>query len=232
VRNLSSNIEIEHVQAYSTIEVRERAGSPDSFYVRAGKRLLDLVIVVPLIVAVSPLVLILSLAVMAFSGWPAFYCSNRMGRDGAFRMWKLRTMVRDADRILEQWKHARPDLAADYEQDFKLADDPRVTRLGRLLRRTSLDELPQLWNVLRGEMSLVGPRPINRIELAKYGERAPDLLSVRPGLTGRWQVTGRNSITYPERTSVELNYVRELSFAEDCRLLRRTIAALFRSEGV
>jgi lipopolysaccharide/colanic/teichoic acid biosynthesis glycosyltransferase len=147
-------------------------------------------------------------------------------------MWKLRTMVRDADRVLEQWQRERSDLATSYEQDFKLSDDPRVTRLGRFLRRTSLDELPQLWNVLVGDMSLVGPRPISFAELTRYGDRADELLSVRPGVTGRWQVGGRNRISYPERTWLELSYISDVALLEDCRLLVQTLAAPFRGEGV
>jgi lipopolysaccharide/colanic/teichoic acid biosynthesis glycosyltransferase len=229
---LGSNIELEHVHVQRAGEASSRAQSLESFYGRTGKRALDLAIVVPVLVVISPLILVLALAVMASSGWPPFYGSVRMGRNGPFRMWKLRTMVRDADHVLERWRREHPDLAASYEQDFKLADDPRVTRLGRWLRRTSLDELPQLWNVLTGQMSLVGPRPINHAELAKYGENAADLLSVRPGVTGRWQVSGRSRITYPERTNVELSYVDDVGFFEDCRLLYRTAAALFRGEGV
>jgi lipopolysaccharide/colanic/teichoic acid biosynthesis glycosyltransferase len=147
-------------------------------------------------------------------------------------MWKLRSMVRDADRVLERWQSERPDLAADYLQDIKLAGDPRITRLGRFLRRTSLDELPQLWNVLVGEMSLVGPRPISAAELTRYGESAAEFLAVPPGVTGRWQVGGRNRIGYPERMAVELAYVRHLGFLLDCRLLLRTLAAPFQGEGV
>ena len=128
-----------------------------SFYRRRGKRILDLALGIPLLVLALPIILVCALLTVALSGWAPFYGARRLGRGGrAFTMWKVRTMVRDADKMLLCWRETHPDLAREYDQKFKVKDDPRVTRLGRLLRRTSIDELPQLWNVVSGDMSSWG----------------------------------------------------------------------------
>jgi len=207
--------------------------APATFYQRRGKRLLDLVLGTLLFVALLPLMAGLALAILLTSGRPVLYAAQRVGKDRRpFLVWKLRTMVCDADRLLECWKSTHPELAAEYERHFKLRHDGRVTALGHFLRKSSLDELPQLWNVIRGEMSLVGPRPIVATEVAKYGEHARELMSSRPGVTGRWQVNGRNHVTYPERKWVELTYCRSVTLAGDLRILLLTLAAPFRFNGV
>ena len=204
----------------------------ESFYGRAGKRAFDIFASFLLLVLVSPVILVLALAVAATSGLPVFYGGVRMGRDGKpFRVWKLRTMVRDAEAIVEYWKQKGTEEGVIYFQSYKLKKDPRVTRLGAFLRKTSLDELPQLWNVLRGEMSLVGPRPIVADELEKYGADRDAFLSVRPGLTGLWQVSGRNDIDYPERADLELEYVWNFSWRQDLVLVLRTVPILFQVNG-
>ena len=147
-------------------------------------------------------------------------------------MWKLRTMRRDADKILPEWLKQNPNLADEFARGFKLKDDPRITLVGRFLRRSSLDEVPQLWNVIRGDMSLVGPRPIILDELSNYGSHGAELLAVRPGITGEWQVTGRNEIEYPERIAVELASTRKSSLAHDVLILLRTLAAPLRFNGL
>lgn len=203
------------------------------FYARYGKRALDLALGVPLLLLASLVVLVLALLVLASSGWPPFYRARRVGRGGReFSMWKLRSMVRDADQALARWREENPSLAAEYAQNFKLKDDPRVTRLGRFLRRSSLDELPQLWNVVRGDMSLVGPRPIVAEELKFYRESAGEFLSLRPGMTGLWAVSGRNQVEYPQRTWFELSYCRGYSFLGDLRLLARTALVALRMNGL
>ncbi len=203
-----------------------------SFYCRYGKRALDLALGVPLLLLVTPIIALAALAVLVTSGWPVFYGAERQGKAGQpFRMWKLRTMVRDADKILERWQAAQPDLAAKYEREFKLQNDPRVTKLGRFLRKSSLDELPQLLNVIRGEMSLVGPRPITEPELRRYGAHAGTLLSLRPGVSGRWQTDGRNQTTYADRMGIELEYCRSARLLGDIRILVMTLATPFRYNG-
>lgn len=204
-----------------------------SFYRRSGKRLLDLCIAVPIFTCALPLIAVLAVLVKLTSKGPAFYGATRLGRDGkSFRMWKLRTMVEDADKQPARWREINPGLAQIYYANYKLKDDPRITTIGRFLRKTSLDELPQLWNVIRGEMSLVAPRPIVSGEIENYGDCASLLLSVPPGITGCWQVEGRNEIEYPERADLELSYVESLSFRNDVRLLLRTVPALLKVNGV
>jgi len=218
--------------ALTVLQAAPSLSALDGLYVRYGKRLFDLVIGGALLLVAAPVILVFAVAVVVTSGWPPFYAARRVGRHGRdFRMWKLRTMVRDAERRLEAWKETDPELASAFKANFKLAGDPRVTRFGRLLRRFSLDELPQLWNVVRGEMSLVGPRPITQREVSLYGAHAPLLLAAAPGLTGRWQVGGRNAVTYPARVVLELSYFQSISLAQDLQILARTLKAVVGAEG-
>ena len=194
---------------------------------------MDIMLAVTILLLTIPFITIAAIAVLVTSGWPFLYRAERRGKDGRrLRMWKLRTMVKDADDILAQWRETAPELAAKFEEEFKLEDDPRVTKLGRFLRKSSLDELPQLWNVIRGDMSLVGPRPITEDELAKYGHHAATLLSYRPGLTGAWQTDGRGQTTYPDRMWLELEYCRSASLPGDARILLKTLVVPFRYNGV
>ncbi len=158
---------------------------------------------------------------------PVFYVQQRVGRDyRSFGCIKFRTMRRDADRILSRILDESPELREEFRHDFKLRNDPRITRIGRFLRRSSLDELPQFLNVLRGEMSVVGPRPIVRQELPRYGERMEEVLSVRPGLTGLWQVSGRNNLSYRQRVLLDLRYARHRSLRLDLLIILRTIGVI------
>ena len=204
------------------------------FYRRYGKRALDLALGVPLLILAIPVIALAALAVLVTSGRPVFYSSKRVGRNGRpFRMWKLRTMVRDAEEVLARWDEAHPELAAEFEAAYKLKDDPRVTTLGRFLRASSLDELPQLWSVVVGTMSLIGPRPITEPEVLRYGEHAGTLLSFRPGVSGHWQlVEARNAVSYPDRIRMELEYCQSAGLLGDLRILVRTLAAPFRFDGV
>jgi lipopolysaccharide/colanic/teichoic acid biosynthesis glycosyltransferase len=175
----------------------------------------------------SPLFLALALMVKLTSRGPVFYVQQRIGRDyRSFGCIKFRTMRRDADRILSRLLEESPDLQEEFRNDFKLRNDPRITRLGRFLRRSSLDELPQFLNVLRGEMSVVGPRPIVRQELPRYGERMDEVLAVRPGLTGLWQVSGRNNLSYRQRVLLDLRYARHRSLRMDLLIILRTIRVI------
>ena len=175
----------------------------------------------------SPVFLALALLVKISSRGPVFYVQQRVGRDyRSFGCIKFRTMRRDADRILSRLLSESPDLQEEFRNDFKLRNDPRITRLGRFLRRSSLDELPQFLNVLRGEMSVVGPRPIVRQELPRYGDRMEEVLAVRPGLTGLWQVSGRNNLSYDERVALDLRYARHRSVWMDLSIIARTIGVI------
>ena len=204
-----------------------------SFYADHGKRALDLLLGSVLLLVVSPVVLLLAVLVALTSGFPPFYAATRLGKNGrTFRMWKLRSMVRDADAVLQNWQDTDPALAAEYQQNLKLKDDPRVTPLGRVLRRTSLDELPQLLNVVRGEMSLVGPRPYYAAELVDRPDVEAALIRVRPGITGPWQVNGRNAITPDRRMSLDQTYVESVSIGIDFVCLLKTARCLLRANGL
>ncbi|MBW0166364.1 MAG: sugar transferase [Vulcanococcus sp.] len=175
----------------------------------------------------SPLFLLLAVLVKLSSRGSVFYCQRRIGRGyKGFGCLKFRTMRRDADRVLAAMLEADPKLRAEFERDHKLKRDPRITPLGKFLRRSSLDELPQFINVLRGEMSVVGPRPIVWDELRRYGRNMDKVLSVRPGLTGLWQVSGRNNLTYRTRVRLDLTYVRNRSFWLDLGIVLRTIGVV------
>ena len=196
-----------------------------------AKRALDLVVSSLMLVALAPVMIAVALAVRLDSPGPIVFGQRRLGRHGrVFRCFKFRSMRRDAEEVLR----ADPALYAEYvRNDYKLAPDrdTRITRVGRFLRRSSLDELPQLWNVLRGEMSLVGPRPIVLDELQHYGREQPLFLSLPPGVTGAWQVNGRSSVAYPDRAAVELEYVRKWNLGSDLRILFQTVPAVFAQRG-
>jgi lipopolysaccharide/colanic/teichoic acid biosynthesis glycosyltransferase len=193
-----------------------------------GKRVFDVVGAAALLVVTSPAWVLSAAAVLLTSRGPLLHRRRVVGIGGReFDALKLRTMVVDADARLA----ADPALRAAFERNFKLERDPRVTPVGRVLRKWSLDELPQLCNVLRGEMSLVGPRMVTRPELAKYGEHADQLLRVRPGLSGLWQISGRQEIDYTERVRLDLDYIERWSFGRDIAIALRTPAAVFRGRG-
>lgn len=196
-----------------------------------GKRLLDLLLVVTFAPIVVPLIALLALSVRIFSNGPAFFWQERVATDGsAFHMLKLRTMVVDADDILEAHLVADPDARRQWERSQKLVDDPRVTRIGRILRRCSLDELPQLWNVLRGEMALVGPRPMMVEQAPIYPGTA--YFRMRPGITGPWQVADRHGSTFADRAGYDASYELSLGLKNDLRLLLRTVGVVLRGTGV
>jgi exopolysaccharide production protein ExoY len=203
----------------------------DGLALRATRRLADLAVSIPLLLLLAPLLALVATMVWWKMGRPILYAQERLGRDGRrFRLYKFRSMVRDAE---EQLRRTSESWRRYVEGNFKLPlnEDPRITPLGRLLRRTSLDELPQLWNVFRGDLSLVGPRAIVPAELAEYGDYGRMLLRVKPGLTGLWQVSGRSTIEYPERARMELRYVEGRSLARDLHILLRTLPAVIRQRG-
>lgn len=198
----------------------------------AVKLTLDRLAAVFGLLLLAPLFLMVAALVWISDPGPVLYGHVRMGRGGrSFRCLKFRTMVRDGDRVLAAHLTAHADAAREWAETRKLRDDPRVTPLGRMLRRTSLDELPQLFNVLRGDMSLVGPRPIVADEAHHYGAAIRAYLSVRPGLTGLWQVGGRSDTSYAERVRLDLTYVQRRSLTLDLVILLRTVAVVLRGRG-
>ena len=178
--------------------------------------------------------LLLVIGPVLWLGGPVFYCQKRIGSGGRrFRCCKFRTMVPDADTVLRQIFVRAPEAKSQWDQYHKLTNDPRVTRLGRILRATSLDELPQLWNVLKGDMSLVGPRPIVEDEIPRYGKYFTHYISGRPGLTGVWQVYGRhNVVKYRRRVAMDVWYARNHNIFVDCLLLAKTVQVVFRRTGL
>ncbi|MGL4308851.1 MAG: sugar transferase [Paracoccaceae bacterium] len=210
---------------YGRVELPARAGAYRNF----GKRLLDTTIVLFSAIVTLPVVLILA-ALVALDGSSPFYWQERVGRRGAtFRMMKLRSMVPNADRLLEAYLASNPEAKAEWESTQKLKRDPRITRVGRLIRKTSLDELPQLWNVLKGDMSIVGPRPMMTSQRSLYPGVA--YYALRPGITGPWQVSERNESEFSKRAIFDANYERDLSFRVDASIIFRTFAVVFRGTG-
>ena len=193
------------------------------------KRISDVTIALCALVLLFPILLAIALIVKAIEGGPVFLAHTRIGLHGRpFRCYKFRTMVRNADehlRLLLAHDHL---LAEQWRSECKLRRDPRVTRVGKILRKTSFDEVPQLINVLRGEMSCVGPRPVTAEEVARYGEAAADYITVRPGITGLWQVCGRSHRSYTERIALDRLYVHARSLRLDLAILLRTIPTVLR----
>jgi len=184
------------------------------------------------ILATLPFACLIAAAILLETGGPVLFSQERVGRaNRRFRLWKFRTMVEDSDEVLARYLFDHPDAAAEWSAHQKLRHDPRVTRMGRLLRRSSLDELPQLWNVLRGEMSLAGPRPIVESEIRHYGASFPLYSLAYPGLTGLWQVSGRNDVSYKRRVELDVEYVRSWTPQLDLKLFVRTLRVIVRGTG-
>jgi lipopolysaccharide/colanic/teichoic acid biosynthesis glycosyltransferase len=193
------------------------------------KRILDVMLVLLAAPVFLPLMVIFA-AIVSRDGGKPFYFQKRVGLDGKiFTMWKLRTMVHEAEALLEDHLQADSDARAEWESTQKLKSDPRITRFGRFLRRSSLDELPQFWNVLRGDMSLVGPRPMMPSQAPLYPGH--DYYMLRPGITGIWQVSDRNESSFAERAKFDTQYNRELSFLTDIKLLLATVRVVLRGTG-
>jgi Undecaprenyl-phosphate galactose phosphotransferase WbaP len=199
---------------------------------RFTKRMVDLGFALSVGVCLLPVIALISLMIRLTTSGPVFYSHQRIGKHGRrFRAWKFSSMLPNADQVLEQYFEQHPDLRLEWTLNHKLKRDPRVTTIGAWLRKTSLDELPQLWNILRGEMSLVGPRPIVQSEIEKYGDTFRTYLRVTPGLTGLWQVSGRNNTSYAERLAYDRYYVQHWSPWLDLYILMRTIKTVILCEG-
>jgi exopolysaccharide production protein ExoY len=197
-----------------------------------SKRIIDIILAVSGIVLLAPLLIICFVATVVTSPGPALFRHKRIGFNGKyFDCLKFRTMVTDAPERLRQLLDSDPVAAAEWEANRKLRYDPRVTAIGHILRRSSLDELPQLFNVLRGDMSIVGPRPVTEEELAKYSDAIDAYLACRPGITGLWQVSGRSTTTYSKRVACDAFYARQWSMALDAKIVIITIPSLLLSES-
>jgi Undecaprenyl-phosphate galactose phosphotransferase WbaP len=211
------------------LEIKHNLLNP---WAQRAKRALDLLGALAGGLLISPLLLILAALIKLDSPGPVVYKQMRLGTDGNhFCCWKFRSMRTDAAEVLTELLKNNPDLRAEWEREHKLHDDPRITRVGRFLRKTSLDELPQLWNVLRGQMSLVGPRPIVDAEVTRYRKAYELYRRVRPGMSGLWQVSGRSETSYKERVEMDTYYVRNWSVWLDFVILARTVGAVLFSRG-
>lgn len=199
----------------------------------ALKRLFDVIFSVLVLVVTFPLMVFIALSVRFSSKGNIVYAHERIGRGGKpFRCYKFRTMHSDADTRLKEILEGCPILKNEWEQTQKLRKDPRVTPIGKFLRQTSLDEFPQFWNVLRGDLSIVGPRPVVHHEVTQHlGPKAAKILSIRPGLTGLWQVSGRSDISYAHRIKMDEQYVDSQSIYLDLKIISKTIPCMFFSKG-
>ncbi|MGC9368057.1 MAG: sugar transferase [Paracoccaceae bacterium] len=222
-----------------TFAVGGRGKAEAPAVVRAGaasvplsKRLFDKVFAAAALLFFAPFILIVAAAILITDGRPVFFVHRRVGLHGrSFPCLKFRTMARDADARLQALLCENPVARAEWEATRKLTRDPRIHCLGAFLRKTSLDELPQFWNVLRGEMSVVGPRPVVGEEAAFYKGHFADYISVRPGITGAWQVSGRSNTTYDERVQMDVDYIRNRSFWGDVRIVLKTVRAILLRDG-
>ncbi|SLN26884.1 Undecaprenyl phosphate N,N'-diacetylbacillosamine 1-phosphate transferase [Falsiruegeria litorea R37] len=201
------------------------------FYRSVGKRVFDIALAVILLVVCFPVILLIAFMVW-LEGGPPVFSHERIGRGGReFNCLKFRTMRVDSERLLRRHLQQNADARLEWDNHQKLTDDPRVTRLGLFLRRTSLDELPQLVNVLRGDMSIVGPRPVTVDELERYSANLPKYLALRPGVTGVWQVHGRGRVSYEERVRMDARYFTSLTFGGDVSLILKTSLVVLRRQG-
>ena len=198
------------------------------------KRIFDILFSLFAIILLTPVYIIVALLIKIKSpGAPVIFAHKRIGKGGKFfRVYKFRTMVANAEQILEDWLENHPKIKEEYEKDFKLKDDPRIIPgIGEKMRKYSIDELPQFFNSLFGDMSIVGPRPIVEKEVAKYGKYAIKLYSVKPGITGLWQVSGRNDIDYTERIALDMEYIDNQTFMEDIKIIIQTVMVMVFKKG-
>ncbi|PIL21431.1 hypothetical protein P775_04535 [Puniceibacterium antarcticum] len=219
------------LNASSEANGQESITKVEGLYARRGKRIFDLILAVLLLPVIAPVILVLCILVRR-DGGPSFFAHRRVGRNGkVFPCWKVRSMVFDAERKLRDYLAENPEAAAEWARDHKLTNDPRITALGNFIRKSSLDELPQIWNVLRGEMSFVGPRPIVREELKKYGPYKRIYMMMAPGITGQWQVSGRNDVSYDERVNMDVEYLSSISLKTDVKIILATASSVINRTG-
>ena len=196
---------------------------------RGFKRIVDIVLGCIGLVVLSPIFLLLAICIKIDSKGPVIFAHKRIGKNGKeFKMYKFRSMYKNSEKMIENFSEEQK---REWQENFKLENDPRITKVGKFLRKTSLDELPQLLNIIQGDLALIGPRPVVKSELEKYGENAGKFLSVTPGLTGNWAASGRSNTTYEERMEMELWYVDNISFKTDLKIFFKTIIAVIKKEG-
>lgn len=213
----------------NSLKIKETQNSEKARRYIKVKRILDCILATIALIILSPIYLIIAIAVKIDSKGPVFFKHTRIGKNGKIiKIYKYRTMVANAEELIKKFT---PEQMKEYKENFKLENDPRITKVGKFLRKTSLDELPQLLNIIQGDLALIGPRPVVKKELEKYGENAGKFLSVTPGLTGNWAASGRSNTTYEERMEMELWYVDHISFITDVKIFFKTIIAVIKKEG-
>jgi len=204
---------------------------PTTFYRTYGKRIFDITLALCLLPLVAGIIAGAWLIVRR-DGGAGFFGHTRIGRyRKPFKCWKIRTMSMNSEQRLREYLAENEQAAVEWERDFKLTKDPRITSIGYFLRKTSLDELPQIWNVLRGEMSFVGPRPITRVELGRYGDDVGHYHTTLPGITGLWQVSGRNDVSYERRVALDVQYAQEMSLTGDLKIILLTVTTVVGMTG-
>lgn len=216
------------IENISIVRVKnnEKIKNKPYIYVKRG---IDVILSTIASVVLSPLFLILAILIKLDSKGPVFFLHTRIGKNGKnIKIYKFRTMVTNAEELIKEFT---PEQMKEYKENYKLTNDPRITKIGKFLRKTSLDELPQLINIIKGDLSIIGPRPVVKDELEKYGENMAKFLSVTPGLTGNWAANGRNNTTYEERMRLELEYVDNISLKTDIKIFFQTIFAVIKKEG-
>lgn len=217
---------------FPSLEPLPRSASRDVGRDAVVIRAIDITIAISAILLLLPLLVLIFVAMKLTSPGPVLFAHRRVGKGGhAFPCYKFRSMVVNSAEVLERHLAESSDARAEWQRDQKLRNDPRVTAIGRLLRRTSLDEVPQIFNVLRGEMSMVGPRPIVEGEMIRYRQYIVDYMSVKPGITGLWQISGRNNTTYRRRVALDTAYARSRTVALDLAILARTVPAVLTGSG-
>lgn len=196
---------------------------------RGFKRIVDIILGCIGLVLLSPVFLILAICIKIDSKGPVIFAHKRIGKNGKeFNMYKFRSMYENAEEMIENFNEEQK---REWQENFKLENDPRITKVGKFLRKTSLDELPQIVNIIKGDLSIIGPRPIVDEELEKYGENKEKFLSITPGLTGYWQANGRSNTTYEERMQMELYYIDNQSLLLDIKIFFKTIVSVLKKEG-
>ena len=218
-----------HLVEQLGLEVTQQLGDPTQ---RLIKRCIDLILIIVSLPIFLPIFLLIALAIKLDSQGPVLYSQKRVGHNGReINIWKFRSMVVDAEELLKTSLAEDAEMRAEWEQNFKFKQDARITRVGKFLRRSSLDELPQIWNVLKREMSLIGPRPIVDEEIALYGEDFAIYKQVLPGMTGMWQISGRNNLSYEERVGLDVYYVQNWSIWLDIHILMHTVVTALQGDG-
>ena len=227
VRANTGNILFNQVLVLPNKGERELLGKLTTY--KYVKRALDVVIASIALVILAPIFLIIAILIKAESKGPVFFAHKRIGKDGKeIKILKFRTMVDNAEDLIKEFT---PEQMEEFKKNFKLENDPRITNTGKFLRKTSLDELPQLINIIRGELSLIGPRPVIGMELEKYENNKRKFLSVTPGLTGYWAANGRSNTTYEQRMIMELYYIDNISWKLDAKIFLKTILSVLKKEG-